>query len=99
MRIMMFLAFACAGSAAPEFVGVMASGKETLFAVRENESASATWLSIGAKIGEFAVVAYDAKAELLTLKKGDERISLRLPESRVLTSRDEVVVGLLKKPD
>jgi hypothetical protein len=90
------LAIACVSSAAPEFVGVVASSKQTLFAIRESESAPARWLSIGAQIGEFVVFSYDAKAESLVLKKEGEQIALRLPESRVLMSRDEVVVGLQK---
>ena len=96
MRIIIFLAIACLSNAAPEFVGLMTNGRQTLFAVRERESTPASWISIGAQIGEFVVFFYDAKAELLVLKKGDEQIALRLRESRVLMARDEVVVGLQK---
>ena len=70
MRIMIFFAIACVCSAAPAFVGVMASSKQILFAVRESASAPTSWLSIGAQIGEFVVFSYDAKAESLILKKG-----------------------------
>ena len=96
MRILMFLAIACVCRAAPEFVGVMAAGRQTLFAVREREATPARWLSLGAQIGEFVVLSYDAKTESLVLRKGTEQLVLRLPESRVLMSRDEIVVGLQK---
>ena len=94
MRLMLYLALVCAASAAPEFIGVMAAGSQTLFAIRERESAPATWLALGARVGEFVVFSYDTKTESLVLKQGDEQIVLRLPEARMRMSRDEVVLGL-----
>ncbi len=77
------------------FVGVMSDSKQTLFAVRA-ENTSARWLTVGEKFGDYIVESYDAKGEALTLRKGKERIVLTLPGARVFPATDEVVAGLKK---
>ena len=85
---------ATCGAAQIQFVGVMANAEQTLFALRETETSTAKWISIGDRVGEFVAVAYDSKTESLTLAKRSEHVVLRLPESRVQMARDEVLVGL-----
>ena len=91
-----FLLLGVVGSAAQmTFVGVMSDSKQTLFAVRA-ENTSARWLTVGEKFGDYVVESYDVKSEALTLRKGSERIVLTLPGARVFPATDEVVAGLKK---
>lgn len=98
MRLLAFfllgLAAAWGRAAEVQFVGVMADATRTWFAVRAAGAVRAEWLSVGESVDGFRVVAYDAKAETLTLEKDGRRTVVKLADGRVQMSRDEVVAVL-----
>src|SRR4051794_24565843 len=99
MRALIFLFLASVCGAAQvgvpvQFVAVMVGAKDALFAVRASEGAKTQWVSLGDRVAGFVVLSFDAKADALTLQRGEERVVLKLPDSRVQMARDELVDGL-----
>jgi hypothetical protein len=79
-----FLLFAtrqCFGS--PEFVGVLASSGATYVAMRADPASSVTWVPIGGSVGEYRVVSYDPRREVIVLLRGRTEIEVPLKSASV----------------
>lgn len=102
LRVLLLAATAPVCFAEVQFVGLMAVAPRTLFAVRPDAAARVRWVAVGDMVGGYRIVGYNPKNDTLTLARENDRLELRLPDSRVGLARDDILAGLqrvLNRPD
>jgi hypothetical protein len=78
-------------SATLEFSGYIESRNEFRFIITDiDEKSSSGWITIGQSFNGHRLVAFDRQKEVLSVKKGESTLELRLKESRV---QDTVAVA------
>lgn len=97
--IFLFAAGSLARAAELQWVAVMTNGGKTFHALRAEQAARVNWCAVGDRIGGFVVAAYQPETETLTLRRGDEMVTLRLPQSKIQMAEDDVVAGLKRVLD
>lgn len=100
-KLSLFL-FTCGASCfgAPEFVGVLVSNGTAHFAVRAVPTEQAVWVSIGEKVGEYRIVAYDPRQETLSFVREREKIEVPLRNAKVQSAATLALLeNLVRKGD
>ncbi len=76
---------------APEFVGVMSSGQELMFAIMETASdIPPKWVRLNGDFLGYRIASYRSAEEILVLERGDVSIELKLRDSKVRSKRAEI---------
>jgi hypothetical protein len=82
--VFLFIAFASSVCfASPKFVGVLTSNGVTYIAVRDDSSANAIWVGIGQSVGEYRIVSYDPKKEILSVVRDSAALEVPLMTASV----------------
>ena len=90
-HIVVFL-IAVAGSRAEiEFTGFLISPKGALYSLGDTESrASSGWLKIGQSFRGYTVEAFDREHEVITLRRLDQVLTVRLRDSKVKNGKETI---------
>lgn len=78
-----FLAFTSIARAGMDFTGVFVTSRGSKFALVDTAAGRSSWLSIGDRFDGYEVIEYNAPEQVLTLKKADEIVRLKLLKSQV----------------
>jgi len=68
---------------APEFTGILSSSKKVTFALSDERSGASKWISLHQSFEGYEAFEYDARDEILSLKKDDTILRLKLKDSKV----------------
>lgn len=72
------------GRAALEFTAYLETPKEARFVISDNAAkTSSGWITLGQLFSGYTLVAFDRKNEVVSLKKGEATLELRLKDARV----------------
>lgn len=103
--LLLWLAFLAAAPvyADIEFVGILAAGNRTQFALTDTQSDRTAWVALGDLFSEHKITAYDRETDTLTLNKAgaETRIHLR-DDAKIKAVRLEltgsITLGGLQEP-
>lgn len=74
-----------------EFAGILATAQKTMFALTDTETTKTDWVGLGQAYGVYTVGDYEAAKDVLTLKKADGELRLRLKDdAKILSARLEL---------
>jgi biopolymer transport protein ExbD len=68
------------------FQGYMTTAERSLFVLSVDNTKTSGWLAVGQKFDDISIVAFDARAELLTIETGGKRRDLHLVDARSQTT-------------
>lgn len=78
-------------SAEIEFVGILAAGNKTLFAVTDTQSDRTAWVALGDTFSEHKIIGYDRAADTLTLNKAGTELRIHLrDDAKIKAARLEL---------
>lgn len=66
-----------------EFAGVLGGGKDTRVALKNKATGSTQWVPVGGTYAGYSIVSYEARADVLVVKKDGEEFRLPLRSARV----------------
>ena len=71
------------------FQGYMTAPEGPLFVLSVGKERTSGWLGVGQKFDGFTIMAFDSKAELLTVEKDGKRSVIHIVEGRTLAVNEE----------
>jgi len=82
-----------------QFAGFFTTAKESFYSLTEVESnVSSGWLKRGQSFRGYTIMSFDEEHDVITLKKSDQTLELRLKDSKVksgkMTITGSIVVGV-----
>ena len=78
-----------------QFVGVVGLKEKTFFLLNGLHDGPPLWLTLGQSYGTYTLVRFQPKEEVLLLKAGDNELTLKLRDSKVLELPPQVQVWKL----
>jgi hypothetical protein len=95
LRLFAILLISCpAAFTAPgiELTGILTTPEKSLFAVTSTRSGCSMWISVGQSFEGYEVLSYVPDEQSLCLKKGEERIQIRLKDAKIKSGSDLIWV-------
>ena len=95
MLSLLLVGFPALAAASLEFSGYIADGPQTRFVLTDSQAqTSSGFVTIGQRFKDFVLVAFDPKQEVLTLRKNDEKLELRLKGAHIKRLNSAIMTRL-----